>query len=82
MSEKPIKKFSAGSMEAAIWENTKDTENGEVSFKTVTLTRSWKQDEEWKSAAINLRKNDLQKAILVLQKALEEVFMRGENNDD
>lgn len=78
MVNKPIKKFKSGAIETAIWNNEKDFNDSKVEFKTVSLTRSYKKKGEdiWRSESVNLRKNDLIKAILVLQKAQEELLMQ------
>ncbi len=78
----PIKKFRCQNIEAAIWHNKRTIEGAEVSFKTVTLSRSYRKKEEniWRSDVINnLRRNDLQKAIIVLQKAQEQLLLAEEH---
>ena len=72
---KPIKKYKSGSIEASIWSNERQTDNGTVEFKTVSLRRSWKDGDQWRDQTINLRKNDIVKMMLVLQKAQEELFL-------
>ena len=81
---KPIKKFKSGAIEAAIWENERETDSGFLSFKTVSLSRSWKKKGEntWRSDVVNLRRGDLVKAILVLEKAQEELLMNSEEVDE
>lgn len=77
----PVKKFKSGSIEVAIWVNKKEQPDGsEIEFKTVSLTRSYKKkdDNVWRNEVVNLRRNDLAKAMLVLQKAQEELFLEGE----
>jgi hypothetical protein len=74
----PLKKFKSGSIEAAVWSNERDVKdsNTKVEFKTVSLRKSWKDDKDvWRDATINLRRSDLIKAILVLEKAQEELFL-------
>lgn len=80
---KPIKEYKAGSIKAAIWENERETDSGKLSFKTISLTRSWKKKGEniWRNDVVNLRRNDLQKAIIVLEKAQEDLLM-NEGMDD
>ncbi|MBI4155011.1 hypothetical protein HY498_02925 [Candidatus Woesearchaeota archaeon] len=75
----PIKKFRAGNIEVAIWSNKKNVNGAEVEFKTVSLGRSYKKKDEdiWRNEVINLRKGDLQKVLLVVQKASEELFLGG-----
>lgn len=81
----PIKKFKAGALEVAIWSNKRDVNGAEVDFKTVSLSRSYlkRGEDVWRSDVIhNLRRNDLQKAILVLQKAQEELLLSSAGNND
>jgi len=81
---RPIKKFRSGLIEAAIWLNTKQKDKEEISFKTVSISKSWKAKDEniWRSEVINLRKGDLAKAILVLQKAQEELLLSHEEDEE
>ncbi len=78
MANKPINKYKSGAIEAAIWNNESTFNNSKVEFKTVSLTRSYKKKGEdvWRSESLNLRRQDLIKAILVLQKAQEELLMQ------
>jgi len=47
------------------------------------LTRSYRKKGEdlWRSDVIHLRRNDLQKAILVLRKAQEELLMSSSGKE-
>jgi len=80
----PIKKFRAANIEAAIWSNKRDVEGAQVEFKTISLSRSYKKKGEdvWRNDIVNLRRNDIQKAIMVLQKAQEELLLTGEKGDE
>ena len=73
----PIKKWRIGNIDCSVWANRRKLDSGEeVEFKTVSLRRSWKQDDGWHDHVIsNLRKNDLQKVILLMQKAQEVLLM-------
>ena len=84
MGNQPIKKWKAGSIEVAVWENERETGSGSVSFKTISLTRSWKKKDEniWRHDVLNLRRNDIQKAILVLQKAQEDLLLVDRKEED
>ena len=79
----PIRKFRSGSIEAAIWSNKKVVNGAEVEFKTVSLGRSFMKKGEniWRHETINLRKGDLVKVMLVIQKAQEELFLKHEGGD-
>ncbi len=83
--KRPIKKWRSGNVEVAIWLNKRDLQDGtEVEFKTVSLSRSYRKRDEgvWRSDVINLRRNDLQKVILVLEKAQEDLLLTDEGGDD
>lgn len=82
---RPFKEWKAGNLKVALWKNKKDMEDGsEIEFKTVSLTRSYRKTGEdiWRHDVINLRRNDLQKAILVLQKAQEDLLLFDAGKDD
>ncbi|MBU1246173.1 MAG: hypothetical protein ABIJ20_04965 [Nanoarchaeota archaeon] len=83
MADKPVKKFRASNIEAAIWENIKEIGKDKVSFKTVSLSRNWKKQGEdvWRNDVINLRKADIPKALVVLQKAQEELFLNDAGDE-
>ncbi len=69
----PIKKFSVGGVQVAVWENQSKEGN---QFYTVSLDRRYKdKDDEWKSSN-SFKKNDLPKAVLALQKAYEFLALK------
>ena len=80
---RPIKKWKIGTLECNIWENEKETPDGNlIGFKTVSLRKSWKQKDQWHDAQIQLRRNDLQKVILLMQKAQEELLLSQEDKEE
>ncbi|MBN1940797.1 MAG: hypothetical protein JW772_01290 [Candidatus Diapherotrites archaeon] len=68
----PIKKFKAGGIQVAVWEN--QGKEGNV-FNSVSLDKRYKDGEEWKSSS-SFKLNDLPKAILALQKAYEYLALK------
>ncbi len=80
----PIKKFRCQNIDCSIWLNKREIDGSTVEFKTVSLSRSYKKKGEsvWRSDQINLRRNDLQKAILVLQKAQEELLLSEHGSEE
>ena len=77
-SKKPEKKFRSGSIIADVWNNTGKKDGKEFSFKTVSIQRGYKDDQdEWKNTN-SLRASDIPRALLVLQKAYEYTSL---NND-
>ena len=77
---KPINKFKAGNIDAAVWNNEIEIDGKKINTKSISLRKSWKSGEEWKDATINLQANEIQKALLVLQEAQKEVLMKNGNS--
>lgn len=80
----PIKKWRAGNVEAAIWLNKHESEGIEVEFKTLSLSRSYKKRNEdtWRNEVINLRRGDIPKVLVVLQKAQEELLLSPSKGEE
>jgi len=73
-SSKPVKKFNAGGVQAAVWENTRERDGDEIVAYSVTLDKRYKAaDGTWQSTT-TLQTADLPKAVLVLQKAYEFAY--------
>lgn len=84
MANRPIKKYRSGNMEVAIWLNTKEQDGIKTEFKTASLSRSWKKkdDDVWRSDVVNLRRMDIPKAIVLLQKIQEDLFLADDKKDE
>lgn len=84
MANVPIKKFRAANFEAAIWKNSKTIDGQEVSFKTLSLNRSYKKKDEdvWRNEVINMRRGDIPKALVVLNEALREMILTSDKGED
>ncbi len=86
MADRPIEKWRIGNIEAALWENKKDMNGAEVTFWTVSLSRSFKKRDEgiWRSDVINnLRRNDIPKMLVILQKVQDYLYFEaGKNNKE
>jgi hypothetical protein len=77
MANQPIKKWRVSNMEVCIWDNKRQIENGEVNYKTVTISRSYKKKNEdiWRSEVINnVRRSDIPKLITMLDKAQDFLY--------
>lgn len=46
-NNKPVTTFQVGSIRAAVWEN----QNGDNTFHSITLSKRYKKDDEWKEGA-------------------------------
>lgn len=80
MTNQPTKKIRSGNIQGAIWHNEKEIDGSKVGFKTASLGRSWKDKEgKWKNETLNLRKTDIQKALVILNKIQEELILNGES---
>ncbi|HLC71945.1 MAG TPA: hypothetical protein VJH37_00010 [Candidatus Nanoarchaeia archaeon] len=85
VSNLPVKKFRSGAIEGVIWANKRKQEDGsEIEFKTVTLRRSWKDKTQdiWREEKLNLRKTDLPKIQLIIQKLQEDLYLSNDNKGD
>ena len=80
----PLKKYRAGQLEAAIWFNERKLKDDSiVGFKTVSLRKSWKDDEGvWRDATIQLRKNDIPRILVLMQKVLEDLLLKQEEKEE
>lgn len=79
MVNKPIMKWRSGNIDVAVWENKKKIDDKEeITFRTVSLSRSYKKQGEdiWRSEVINLRRNDLPKVHLVINKAMDYLYLQ------
>ena len=80
----PIKTFRAGNIQGALWLNEREKEGQIFDFKTVSLRRSWYDNEKktWMNESINLRKQDVTKALVVLSKLQEELLLNVEDEEN
>jgi len=70
----PVKRFSQDNFEVAIWENHGSKDGREYSFRSLSLTRSWKDKNlQPRRDVIRLRKGDIAKVIELLTKARQEL---------
>jgi hypothetical protein len=76
----PEKKFRAGAISATVWLNRGHLQNGEESeYKTISIERSYTDKEgKWQSTN-SMRVNDLPKAMVVLQKAYEQLILNEQD---
>ena len=80
----PLKKFRAGQLEAAIWFNERKLKDDTiVGFKTVSLRKSWKDDQGvWRDAVIQLRKHDVPRVIVLMNKVMEDLLLAQEEKEE
>ena len=84
MSNKPIKQYRSGPIQGAIWLNAMEKEGEKIEFKTASLRRSWKEKDtsQWRDETINLKKSDISRAIVILNKLQEELLLSGDEKDE
>ncbi len=68
---KPVQTFRLRGLSASIFEN--HSEDAKTSFHKVSLQRTYRQDDEWKTTQ-SLSRDDLPIASLLLQKAWEYIL--------
>lgn len=80
----PLKTYRSGSIQGAVWLNEREKEGQVFGFKTATLRRSWfdKERNIWMNESINLRKQDVTKALLVLSKLQEDLLLSEEDEEN
>lgn len=84
MGNRPIQKYRSGQLEAAVWFNERKLKDDSiVGFKTVSLRKSWKDDEGvWRDATIQLRKHDIPRIIVLMNKVMEELLLAHEEKEE
>jgi hypothetical protein len=75
---KPVVTFRAGVVSASVWKKTETINKKDVDFFNVTLVKNYKdKEDEWKSTS-SFNREDLVKARLVLDKAIEYIYLKEE----
>ena len=79
---KPVAKFAAGQVSAAIWENEVTTKAGKrVTMLKATVERRYKdRDGQWKSSG-SFSRNEIPMAIYCLQKSFDHII-EGQKDED
>ena len=82
--QKPIKKYRSGNFELAFWENERAFNDSLVTFQTMSLSRTYKKkgDETWRHEIIHIRRMDLPKMLVLLQKGMEDLYLVDNDKDD
>jgi hypothetical protein len=81
--QKPVEKFTAGQISAAIWENEIQTRSGgTATIQKASVQRRYKdnKDGKWKSST-SFSLNEIPLAIYCLQKCFEHMI-EGQKNDE
>ena len=79
--QKPVAKFKAGMVSAAIWENQIEVKGKTVTMLKATVQRRYKdKDGDWKSSQ-SFSRNEIPLAIYCLQQAFEKMINK-DNDDD
>ena len=85
-TNRPIKEYRISNWKVSIWENVKEIDKAsKVTYKTVSLSRSFKKKKEdiWRNEVINnIRRQDLAKLRLILNKAEEYLFFENKEDDE
>jgi len=84
MANRPVNKWRSGQLELAVWLNEREMKDGNlVGFKTLSLRKSWKDDQGmWRDSTIQLRKHDLAKLQVLLNKAQEDLLLHQEEKEE
>ena len=82
--QKPVAKFRAGQVSAAIWENEVSVNGRKVTMLKATVERRYKdKDGQWKSSS-SFSRNEIPLAVYCLEKAFEAMINaeKGGDGDD
>jgi len=80
--QRPVAKFTAGQVSAAIWENEVTTKAGkQVTMLKATVERRYRdRDGQWKSSS-SFARNEIPLAIYCLQKSFEHIIESQKDSD-
>ena len=80
--QRPVAKFTAGRVSAAIWENDVMTRSGQkVTMLKATIERRYRdKDGQWKSSG-SFSRNEIPLAVYCLQKSFEHMI-EGQKDDE
>jgi hypothetical protein len=78
----PVKKFSAGSVSCALWENEATVDGRKVNLLKATVERRYKdRDGSWKSSG-SFSRNEIPLAVLCLLKAFAAMVGEDEAEEE
>lgn len=79
--QKPVAKFTAGQVSAAIWENEITVNGRKVALLKATIQRRYKdKDGQWKSGG-SFGRNEIPLAMYCLEKSFEHMI-EGQRDDE
>mgnify|MGYP001459247958 CR=1 FL=1 len=75
----PWRTVKSSNFEASIWENERDFgEGGIVAYKSVSIRKTWRDNNNtFREQKINLRKQDVERMIVLLRKVQEHLLLEG-----
>jgi len=77
----PEKTFKSLNFEVSVWQNEKDFghDGGIVSFKSVNVRKTWRDNSNTlREQRLNLRKQDVERLLVLLRKTQEYLLLEGE----
>ena len=78
----PVKKFSAGSVSCALWENEATVDSRKVNLLKATVERRYKdRDGTWKSSG-SFSRNEIPLAVFCLLKAFAAMAEENEGEEE
>ena len=79
--QKPEKKFNCGPISVSIWAKTMTVEGDMRKCYSVTIDKTYKEDEDWKHTnSFNIE--DLPKVALVTNEAYRYIRLKSTNSDE
>lgn len=78
---KPVETFRAGAIQVAIFETEFEKNGKSQKMYNTSVSRSYKQGDEWKHTS-SLGRDDIPKAIMLLNKAYDYIFSLGSSSQN
>lgn len=79
---KPVRKYQAGAIHCALWQNTISHNGRSRTVLKATVERHYRDSEgQWKSTS-SFGRNDIPLVVFCLQKAFEAILVADQNGDE
>ena len=79
--QKPEKKFSCGPVSASIWAKNKTVGGEAVKFYSVTITKAYKEGEDWKYTN-SFDIEDMPKVALVTNEVYKYIRLKSKDSNE
>jgi len=68
----------SGKISVAVWKNTSNKDGKDSEYKTVSVSESYKQGEEWQHKSISVTATEVPRLLVLLNEVQKHLVIRGE----